>query len=251
MSSIALPHNTPPVLHCQHISKTYTTTSTCLTVLQNFNLTLHQGEMGMLMGPSGCGKTTLLMIAGGILAPDAGSCDIHGQALCDMKGRTKIKFRAEHIGFVFQHLHLFPALSALENLALPLTIDGVNPELARQQATELMIALGLESHLTAHIDTLSGGQKQRIAIGRALIRAPGLIICDEPTSHLDQESTHLVLELMQHYSRTYHCTFLISTHDFRIMQYADKLVHFKGLNDYHFTDKKSLQNLEEISTAQA
>lgn len=222
-----------PALDCSEISKIYRTPSSSLTVLNGFCFELMPGEIGMLMGASGSGKTTLLMIAGGILTPDSGACFVSGKNLIDMPAAEKIAFRASEISFVFQHLHLLPALSSLENVALPLLLDGVAPEIAYSQSLTLMQRLGLSSHIHSKLDDLSGGQKQRIAIGRALIRAPRLIICDEPTSNLDQESSHLVFSLIKEYAQKKGCTFLISTHDERITHYAHKILIFKGLNQYH------------------
>lgn len=220
------------ILRCEGLSKTYLLGASAVCVLDNFSLELQRGEIGMLMGPSGCGKTTLLMIVGGILTPDKGVCNVFGEDLYNMPATNKVAFRAKHISFLFQHLHLFPALSALDNLALPLLIDGVEPALARQKAKNLMIKLGLEIHLYSELDTLSGGQKQRIAMGRALIRAPSLILCDEPTSNLDQDSAQMVFSIIHDYAKTAGCSFLISTHDPRILKYANKIVEFKALNDY-------------------
>ena len=228
-------NNVLPTLQCFDIAKSYRTGTSTLTILDNFSLALNPGEIGMLMGASGCGKTTLMMIAGGILTPDQGRCDVCGHDLYRMSPQKKVAFRASHISFLFQHLHLFPALSALENLALPLLIDGISPDEAYQKAKQLMIRLGLEIHIYSKLDTLSGGQKQRIAMGRALIRAPRLILCDEPTSNLDRDSSNLVFELIDEYSKTKGCTFLISTHDYRITQHADMILEFKGLNDYKVT----------------
>lgn len=221
-----------PTLDCRHISKSYHTRSYSTNVLDNFSYTLHPGEIGMLMGPSGCGKTTFLMIAGGILKPDKGHCIVAGHDLFSMPAYEKTQFRGKHIGFLFQSLHLFSALSALENIALPLIIDGLSRTVAHKKAAALMMELGLDSHQSFPLDSLSGGQKQRIAIGRALIRAPRLILCDEPTSNLDKESAQLVLSMIQSYANTHGCAVLISTHDARITTYANKLFEFKGLNEY-------------------
>jgi putative ABC transport system ATP-binding protein/lipoprotein-releasing system ATP-binding protein len=229
-----------PTLQCINISKTYLMGTTATSVIDDFSLALHQGEIGMLMGPSGCGKTTLLMIAGGILKPDKGICKICDQDIFNMAPKDKVAFRAVHISFLFQHLHLLPALSALENLALPLLIDGAPPTIAYKKAKELMLKLGLEIHIHSKLDALSGGQKQRIAMGRALIRAPRLILCDEPTSNLDQDSANLVFSIIQDYAKTKGCTFLISTHDYRITSHADKILEFKGLNDYRITCQREM-----------
>lgn len=220
-----------PTVQCHGISKDYRIGSAAVSVLNHFSLELHQGEIGMLMGPSGCGKTTLLMIVGGILLPDKGVCKVCDHDLFAMPAKKKVAFRAAHISFLFQHLHLFPALSALENLALPLLIDGISPSQAYEEAKQLMVRLGLELHLHSKLDTLSGGQKQRIAMGRALIRAPRLVLCDEPTSNLDEASADVVFAIIQDYAKTKGCAFLISTHDYRITSHADKIFEFKGLND--------------------
>jgi ABC-type lipoprotein export system ATPase subunit len=222
-----------PTVQCIGISKDYFVGAAAVSVLDDFSLELNQGEIGMLMGPSGCGKTTLLMIVGGILVPDKGLCKICDHDLFNMSAQKKVAFRAAYISFLFQHLHLFPALSALENLALPLLIDGIDRDSACQQAEQLMIRLGLEMHVHSTLDTLSGGQKQRIAMGRALIRAPRLILCDEPTSNLDQESANIVFSIIQDYAKNEGCTFLISTHDHRITSHANVMFEFKGLNQYH------------------
>ncbi|MCA0403594.1 MAG: ABC transporter ATP-binding protein [Proteobacteria bacterium] len=227
-------------LSCSNITKAYNTGTTSLLVLDNFSFCLNEGEMGMLMGASGCGKTTLLMIAGGILTPDKGQVKVKGQDIFQMSSSHKVDFRAKNISFLFQHLHLFPALSAVENIALPLILDGFVIEDARGKAYQLMRRLGLEIYANSKIDTLSGGQKQRVAIGRALIRAPSLIICDEPTSSLDRENAHLVFSLFKEFSKTMGCTFLISTHDHQIQSYADKVIVFKGLNEYQIKAREAI-----------
>ena len=232
--------NPVPSLQCVGMSKAYPTHGSSIQVLEHFSYDLHAGEIGMLMGPSGCGKTTLLMILGGILNADAGVCMVRGHDLFNMAPQQKVLFRAKHISFLFQQLHLFPALSALENVALPLLIDGVSLDCAKEQAKALMVRLGLELHVDSKLEILSGGQKQRVAIGRALIRAPGLILCDEPTSNLDKDSTHLIFSVIQEYAKTKGCAFLICTHDHRITHYANSMVTFHGLNDCRLTYPKDV-----------
>lgn len=226
-----------PTLHCKNLSKTYTSSGSSTTVLDNFSFGLNRGDIGMLMGPSGCGKTTLLMIVGGILVPDQGVCTICEHDIFSMTPKEKVLFRGAYISFLFQHLHLFPALSALENIALPLLIDGISPSVAYEQAKTLMIRLGLEMHLHSKLEILSGGQKQRIAMGRALIRKSRLILCDEPTSNLDQDTAQLIFSVIKEYAQTEGCTFLICTHDHRITPYANQIVEFKGLTDCKITQQ--------------
>lgn len=225
------------VLQCKEISKAYLTPTSTTKILENFSLALGQGEIGMLMGPSGCGKTTLLMIAGGILIPDSGRCTVQGKDLFRMDANQKIAFRATHISFLFQQLHLFPSLSVLDNLALPLLIDGISPEQAHQQAEELLLRMELQSCIHARLDTLSGGEKQRVALGRALIKEASVILCDEPTSNLDTDSALLAFTLINEYAKKRGCTFLISTHDERIVDYADQIYRFRGLNNYQLCSK--------------
>lgn len=219
-------------LKCKQLSKSYRSGETQIPVLDNFSLEVQPGEIAMLMGPSGCGKTTLLMMLGGILEPDHGQCRVCEHDLYTLSVSQKVAFRAKNISFVFQHLYLLPALTAVENIAVPLLIDGITPIMANKRAQDLMEELGLERHWHSPLDSLSGGQKQRIAIGRALIRAPRLILCDEPTSNLDGGSSDVVFNLFKRYAEEAGCAFIISTHDHRIVRYADKIIKFKGLNDY-------------------
>lgn len=228
-------------LKCQQLSKSYCSGEVKIPVVHDFSLEIEPGKIAMLMGPSGCGKTTLLMMLGGILDPDHGQCWVCEHDLYNLSVAQKVAFRAKNISFVFQHLYLLPALTAAENLAVPLLIDGITPIMAYKRSQDLMEELGLERHLHSKLDSLSGGQKQRIAIGRALIRAPRLILCDEPTSNLDGESSDVVFNLFKRYAEQEGCAFIISTHDHRIVRYADKIIKFKGLNDYQL-----ILNREEI-----
>ena len=228
-------------LRCINVEKSYQISKTVLPVLNKVNFSLQAGSIGMLMGPSGCGKTTLLMIAGGILAPDAGSCQVNGHELSLLNQQEKVRFRARHISFVFQHLNLFPYLTACENIALPLMIDGVNRDAALLLAKELMNRFQLEAHLDSEMDVLSGGQKQRVAIARALIRAPALVICDEPTSNLDRATTDLVFSIIKEYAQFKQCAFLIATHDHRVLPYANQVHEFnRDEKSIHFAVEEGI-----------
>lgn len=215
-------------LECFDIHKFYQTGSTQLHVLKGINFNLVPGDIGIVMGPSGCGKTTLLTIVGGILPPSEGSCKVFGKALYEMSSQEKINYRAANIGFVFQQLNLFPSLSAVENAAIPLIIDSIPRQEAIDRASELMCDLGLEMHINSELEVLSGGQKQRLALARALIREPGLIICDEPTNNLDHDSIDLIFQIITKYAKSKKCAFFISTHDQRVVTHASKILK---LND--------------------
>lgn len=197
-------------------------------VLEEINMTLERGKIGMVVGPSGCGKTSLLMVIGGMVEPDRGQCEVLGKNLYDMPSNEKIIFLSKTIGFVFQQINLFPSLSAIENIALPLIVDGVGWDEALFVAHELMVEFGLKLHVHSKLNILSGGQKQRVAIARAIIRSPSLIICDEPTSNLDINTTQATLEILQQTAVERNCTFVISTHNRQILKSADQILELSS-----------------------
>jgi putative ABC transport system ATP-binding protein len=214
-----------PVIQCRALKKFYGTSSTTVTALQGVTLDIMRQETFMLVGPSGCGKTTLISIIAAILEPSEGTCIVLGQNVGTMKSKDKIKFRAENIGFVFQSFNLLPALTAAENVAVPLLINKVPRRLAIHQARELLYEVDLGDRGDALPAQLSGGQQQRVAIARALIHHPQIIVCDEPTSALDNRTGQKVMTLMQQLSHDRGHTLVIVTHDNRILNYAHRIGH--------------------------
>ncbi|WP_199292335.1 MULTISPECIES: ABC transporter ATP-binding protein [unclassified Coleofasciculus] len=195
--------------------------------LKRVNLEIFKGDIQLLMGPSGSGKTTLLSILAGILTPTAGSVHLLGEEITRMSRSQLAKFRLENIGFIFQGFNLFPALTAAENIEVALNLKGIRGRMARQQAQILLEQVGLADKAKNLPRDLSGGQKQRVAIARALAGNPQLIMADEPTAALDSHSGHAVIELLRQLAKEGGCTVLMVTHDSRIMDVADRVLHLE------------------------
>ncbi len=215
----------PPALACVQITKAYGGGDARVFALRGVDLTVRDGETMMIVGPSGCGKTTLLSVISTLLAPDAGQCRIFGEDILEFSEQEKEHFRLQRIGFVFQSFNLLPALSARENVAIPLLLQGISRAKALDKAKHALSDAGLPAKQHALPGALSGGQKQRIAIARALVHDPQLIICDEPTSALDHRTGQQVMERLQHLVKTFGKTLIIVTHDSRIFEYADRIAH--------------------------
>src|SRR5262249_1936461 len=170
---------------CSNIKKHFGEGEARIDALRGVDFTANFGELSFLVGPSGCGKTTLLSVIAGLLNRNDGDLSVLGSRIDDLSGRERILFRRRNLGFIFQQYNLLPALTAAENIAVPLLAAGVPRKQAVDRATELLSLMGLSNRAKAFPSTLSGGQQQRVAIGRALIHEPRLIVCDEPTAALD------------------------------------------------------------------
>jgi len=205
------------------VTKTYGSGDSRVTALRGVDLTVQADELLMLVGPSGCGKTTLISIVAGILDQDGGSCRVFGQDLLAMRDRDRVRYRGDHIGFVFQSFNLLPTLTAAENVAIPLLIKGVPRREAVKRATEMLEKVGLSGRSHSLPSQLSGGHQQRVAIERSLVHNPKLIVCDEPTSALDHETGHKVLELFRAVAMGDGRSLIIVTHDSRIFSFADRI----------------------------
>jgi putative ABC transport system ATP-binding protein len=191
--------------------------------LREVDWDVYAGQLTMLVGPSGCGKTTLLSVVAGILDSDAGDVAVFGQSLTAMKDRARTSFRARTIGFVFQQYNLLPALTAAENAAIPLVIDGWSRGRAVRRAGEVLDALGMGKKLGSLPSELSGGQMQRVAIARAIVHEPRLLVCDEPTAALDHETGLTVMELLRDAAVRADRAVIVVTHDNRIFQFAERI----------------------------
>jgi putative ABC transport system ATP-binding protein len=181
------------------------------------------GELMMLVGPSGCGKTTLISVMAGILERDEGDCRVFGHDFRQMSAGERTRYRGRTIGFVFQSFNLLPSLTAAENAAVPLMINGSRRNEAVRKATAVLEKVGLGGRANALPNQLSGGQQQRVAIARALVHEPRLIVCDEPTSALDHETGHNVIELLRGVALREGRALIIVTHDARIFEFADRI----------------------------
>src|SRR5215212_3466944 len=195
-----------------------------IAALRSVDLALPYGELALLVGPSGCGKTTLLSIVAGLLEPTAGVVEALGRDLTRMGGGEKVRFRGDNIGFVFQQYNLLTALTAVENVCVPLLIGGWARRRAAEKAKTLLAALGLESRFGAYPNQLSGGQQQRVAIARALVHEPRLLVCDEPTAALDAAGGRSVMDLLRRVAVQPDRAVIVVTHDSRVYDLGDRIV---------------------------
>jgi putative ABC transport system ATP-binding protein len=210
-------------VRCRGVTKTYGAGDASVMALRGIDLDVRCGELLMVVGPSGCGKTTLISVIAGILDQDSGQCEVLGRDLKDMGQRERTRFRGLSIGFVFQLFNLLPALNAVENVSVPLLINGIARKNAEARAEEVLEAVNLGSRLDALPGKLSGGQQQRVAIARALVHEPKLIVCDEPTSNLDHVTGRSMMELLRDIAKSPDRALIVVTHDPRIFEFADRI----------------------------
>lgn len=214
----------PPGVHCRDLVKDYVTGDTHVRALRGVNLDISPGELTLLIGPSGCGKTTLISILAGTLDPTGGEVSVLGVDLQRLSGRAKANFRARNVGFVFQQFNLLPTLSAAENVAVPLVINGSSRREAVTRAIEILKTVGLEDRINAKPSQLSGGQQQRVAIARALVHQPRLLVCDEPTSAVDGHTGQIIMQLIRQVALQPDRVVVVVTHDARVFDYGDRMV---------------------------
>jgi putative ABC transport system ATP-binding protein len=195
--------------------------------LKGIDLSLVGGELTLLMGPSGSGKTTLLSILGCMLTPTAGSVRIRGQATNGLGAEALAKVRRENVGFVFQSYHLFPTLTAEENVRLALDVRGDCASGARRKAEGALATVGLAHKSKSFPRQLSGGEQQRVAVARAIVGDPSLILADEPTAALDSENGHAVMTLLAEIAKDPRRALFIVTHDPRIMPFASRILRIE------------------------
>ena len=218
--------NNDPVLVLDNIRHSYRMGKNSLEILKGVNFSLYQGEWCCIYGASGSGKTTLLNLIGGLERPTTGSITINGINPAQLSRRAAAKFRARHIGFIFQSYHLLPELTALENVALAGTIAGKNFREAKKHAAELLEKVGLADRMMHHPKELSGGEQQRTAIARSLINTPALLLADEPTGNLDPHTGESILELFKQLRQNDpELTILMITHNMEIARIASRSVN--------------------------
>jgi putative ABC transport system ATP-binding protein len=212
-----------PTVICREVVKTYGSGNSLVQALRGVDLDVYPGELTMLVGPSGCGKTTLLSVVAGILRATSGQVSVMGNDLNRMSSWRRTAFRRDNVGFVFQQFNLLPALTAAENAAVPLVIQGYSKWKAVGAAKSLLGKMGMSDRVNSLPSKLSGGQQQRVAIARALIHRPHLLVCDEPTSALDAKTGHTILELLRSIAVEGDRAVIIVTHDSRIFEFADMI----------------------------
>lgn len=217
-----------PVLHAAGVGKIYKQNAEQLTVLRGLDLRIDVAEQIAIIGSSGCGKSTLLHVLAGLDTPDQGKVAIDGHNVYQMSPAARGYMRADKLGFVYQFHHLLAEFTAVENVAMPLLIARKSTSVARKAAVELLKKVGLGERLNHKPAELSGGERQRAAIARALINRPKLVMADEPTGNLDEETAAYVYDLMLELNRELGTAFLIVTHDTRLAARMQTVYRLSG-----------------------
>ncbi|MEX1248509.1 MAG: ABC transporter ATP-binding protein [Anaerolineales bacterium] len=232
-----------------NLSKVYGTGPVAVTALNNVSLEINPGEFVAVMGPSGCGKSTLLHLLGGLDRPSKGHVTIDGRKLTDLNDNQLTELRRRKIGFVFQFFNLIPVLDAVENAALPTTLDGAPQSQARKKASEWLGKVGLAGRQHHRPDQLSGGEQQRVAIARALTTDPALLLADEPTGNLDTRSSDEIAGLLRQVANEWGRAVVVVTHDPRIAAHADRIIFLKdgSIVDETILEPKNKKNAEVVA----
>ena len=210
-----------------NVHKYFTRGSERIDVLKGVNLTIPNGEFLALMGPSGSGKTTLLNLLGGLDSASEGQIKIGDQMISDMSGARLSRWRAQHIGFVFQLYNLLPVLTAQKNVELPLLLTSLRGADRRKRVDLALKVVGLSDRAKHYPRQLSGGQEQRVGIARAIVTDPTLLLCDEPTGDLDRKAGDEILDLLQALNREHKKTIVMVTHDPRAAERATRTLHLE------------------------
>jgi len=216
-----------PILEAANVTKDLGSGAAKVAALKGVSLALSGGELTLLMGPSGSGKTTLLSILGCMLSPTEGTIHICQQSTAGADPEELARLRREHVGFVFQSFHLFPTLSATDNVRLALDVRGEPRRAAKIRSREALAKVGLAHKIKAYPRELSGGEQQRVAIARAIVGNPSIILADEPTAALDGANGQAVMKLLAEIARERGHAVLIVTHDPRLLPFADRVVHIE------------------------
>jgi lipoprotein-releasing system ATP-binding protein len=215
-------------LEARGIVKRYTVGGNDLNVLRDLDLTVEAGEMVAIMGASGVGKSTLLHILGGLDRTDRGEVTVASTNLTVLPDADVVAFRNRHVGFVFQFHHLLPEFSAVENVEMPMRIARIRAAEARPRAEELLQRVGLGERTTHRPGMLSGGEQQRVAVARALIMRPALLLADEPTGDLDEQTAESLHRLLREMHAAYGLTSVIATHNPRLAEACDRVLRLEG-----------------------
>ena len=217
----------------KEVNKTYQRGGETLVVLDDLNLEVPKGDFLALMGPSGSGKSTLLNLIGGLDTPTSGSIEVDGERLDTLNSKALSKWRASHVGFIFQFYNLLPVLTAFRNVELPLLLTKLSGSERRQHVETALNIVSLEDRASHKPSELSGGQQQRVAIARALVSDPDILVCDEPTGDLDRGTATEILQLLQILNRDHGKTILMVTHDPMAAESAKRILQLdKGRLTY-------------------
>ena len=214
-----------PVIQVKNLYKVYRVGDSHVRALDGVNLEIYKGEFCSIVGTSGSGKSTLLNMLAGLEKPTKGEIIIAGEHMENKTENQLVKFRREHIGFIFQSFNLMGTMNAVENVALPLTFHGVDKDIRMKRASRVLDMVGLKEHKKHKPTQMSGGQQQRVGVARALVVNPEIIFADEPTGNLDSNTSREVMELMQKVVREQKQTLVMVTHDNYLAGFADRIFH--------------------------
>lgn len=216
----------PKILKITGLEKTYTSGNKQLTVLHDISFEVEKGQTFSIVGPSGSGKTTLLGLCAGLDEPNAGTVELCGQNLNNLNEDQRAQLRNREVGFIFQNFQLLPTLTALENVSVPLELQGSKD--ATKKSLELLEKVGLASRLHHYPSQLSGGEQQRVALARAFANAPSILFADEPTGNLDEETGEKVIQLLLDLNTESGTTLVIITHDLELANRTQHILKLKG-----------------------
>ena len=217
-----------PIVQLQNLTKSYSEGRQTRTILNNVNATFNTGEFILLLGQSGSGKSTLLNLISGIDAPDSGEIVVNGVAINRLGERRRTLFRREHIGFIFQFFNLIPTLTVFENITLAIQLNGGITKAKEEEVRQIIRRVDLSHRQDAFPDRLSGGEQQRVAILRAIAHNPTILLADEPTGNLDEDTGHNIMQLLLELTRQVNKTLIMATHNPEIVPLADKVYRVKN-----------------------
>ena len=210
------------ILRVENLCKTYGDKENTVKALDNVSFSIKKGEFVAIIGPSGSGKSTLLHLLGGVDSPTSGKIYVNGQNVYSQNKEQLAIFRRRHVGLIYQFYNLIPVLDVVENITLPVLMDG--RKVNKERLDELLDVLKLKERKKHLPSELSGGQQQRVSIGRALINAPSIVLADEPTGNLDSKNTYDIMELLKYSNKKYQQTLIIITHDEQVALQADRII---------------------------
>ena len=237
-----------PIVHTESLTKVYGAASQPIYALNQIDLAVEEGEFLAVMGPSGSGKSTLLYLVGGLDRPSSGKVWLRDAALSELDDNALSRLRRQSLGFVFQFFNLIPVLTARENVAMPLILDGVPRSEALKRADEALSRVGLADRGSHRPSELSGGQQQRAALARALVAQPAVVLADEPTGNLDSRSSDDVVQMLRETVDRWGQTVILVTHDPRVAAYADRIIFLKDgkiVDDNHLKGRSNSEQIRE------
>lgn len=214
-----------PAIQVKNLYKIFRVGNEKVRALNGVDLTIYKGEFCAIVGTSGSGKSTMLNMLAGLEKPTKGEVIVAGEHLEKMNENQLVKFRREHVGFIFQSFNLLGTMNAIENVALPLTFRGVDKKIREAKAVEMLKLVGLPKHMKHRPNEMSGGQQQRVGVARALVLDPEIIFADEPTGNLDSKTSAEVLGLMRKVVTEKNQTMVMVTHDNHLAGFADRIFH--------------------------